>query len=354
MSDYTKTTNFTAKDNLTTGNALKVIKGSYFDTEFDNIATHIATKYDSGNLASQAEAEAGTNNVALMTPLRTEQWSAVWAAENSGVIGDLHALADPGGDRLMFWDDSAKVGKFLTIGNALGISGTTIGSDVATTSADGVAELATDAEVNTGSDTVRIVTPASLVQCTNLLQATATQRGAAEIATQAEVDTGTDTARYVTPETLAGTLIGAETAKVLKTSDETIDTDTTLSDDAALAGLIMATGSSHYYIECIFRMTSVAAADFKFRFVWSETPTEVAIQSVSCNTTAGHNVDAIDLPTGQFVHDTNGADSIMSVTGTFKTGATPGTITLQWAQNISDGGNTTVHAGSFMRITKLT
>lgn len=44
MTDYTKTTNFTAKDNLPVGNVNKKINGSLFDTEFDAIATAVATK----------------------------------------------------------------------------------------------------------------------------------------------------------------------------------------------------------------------------------------------------------------------------------------------------------------------
>lgn len=44
MGDFTKTTNFTAKDALLTGDPNKVIKGSEHDTEFDNIATASATK----------------------------------------------------------------------------------------------------------------------------------------------------------------------------------------------------------------------------------------------------------------------------------------------------------------------
>lgn len=46
MSNYIKTTNFTAKDNLPSGNAAKKIVGSEFDTEFNNISTAIATKAD--------------------------------------------------------------------------------------------------------------------------------------------------------------------------------------------------------------------------------------------------------------------------------------------------------------------
>lgn len=49
MSNYTKTTNFTAKDALLTGNPSKVVKGSEIDTEFDNIATAIGTKADSNS-----------------------------------------------------------------------------------------------------------------------------------------------------------------------------------------------------------------------------------------------------------------------------------------------------------------
>ena len=44
MSDYVKTTNFTAKDALASGDPNKVAKGSDVDTEFDNIATAVATK----------------------------------------------------------------------------------------------------------------------------------------------------------------------------------------------------------------------------------------------------------------------------------------------------------------------
>jgi hypothetical protein len=46
MANYTKTTNFTAKDSLSTGNAQKVVRGSEFDTEFNAISTAVATKAD--------------------------------------------------------------------------------------------------------------------------------------------------------------------------------------------------------------------------------------------------------------------------------------------------------------------
>ena len=47
MSNYTKTTDFEAKDGLPSGDSGKIIKGAEFETEFDNIATAVATKANS-------------------------------------------------------------------------------------------------------------------------------------------------------------------------------------------------------------------------------------------------------------------------------------------------------------------
>lgn len=51
MSNYVKSTNFTSKDSLAVGNPLKIVKGSEIDTEFNNIATAVATKADSTSAA---------------------------------------------------------------------------------------------------------------------------------------------------------------------------------------------------------------------------------------------------------------------------------------------------------------
>ena len=49
MSNYTKTTNFATKDNLSPGNPLKIVKGTEIDTEFNNIATAVGTKTDNAS-----------------------------------------------------------------------------------------------------------------------------------------------------------------------------------------------------------------------------------------------------------------------------------------------------------------
>ena len=46
MANYTKTTDFAAKDTLPGGDTNKVVRGSEFETEFDAISTAIATKSD--------------------------------------------------------------------------------------------------------------------------------------------------------------------------------------------------------------------------------------------------------------------------------------------------------------------
>ena len=43
MANYTKSTNFAAKDALSPGNAGKIVKGTEIDTEFNNIQTAIST-----------------------------------------------------------------------------------------------------------------------------------------------------------------------------------------------------------------------------------------------------------------------------------------------------------------------
>lgn len=52
MSNYSKTTNFTVKDTLATGNSSKIVKGAELDVEFNAIQTAINTKVDQVSVAS--------------------------------------------------------------------------------------------------------------------------------------------------------------------------------------------------------------------------------------------------------------------------------------------------------------
>ena len=72
MSDYSKSTNFTTKDTLPTGNAGKIVKGTELDTEFTAIASAIASKADVSSPAllgtpTAPTASSGTNTTQLAT-----------------------------------------------------------------------------------------------------------------------------------------------------------------------------------------------------------------------------------------------------------------------------------------------
>lgn len=72
MSNYVKSTNFASKDSLATGNPLKIVKGTEIDTEFNNIATAVATKADLNSptfigTPVAPTATSGTNTTQLAT-----------------------------------------------------------------------------------------------------------------------------------------------------------------------------------------------------------------------------------------------------------------------------------------------
>ena len=65
MSNYTKSTNFATKDNLTPGDPLKVVRGTEIDTEFNNIATAVATKTDNSAAAITGGSITGITDLAI-------------------------------------------------------------------------------------------------------------------------------------------------------------------------------------------------------------------------------------------------------------------------------------------------
>lgn len=85
MSNYTKATNFTAKDGLPTGNSGKIVKGAEIDTELTAVASAISSKADINSPAftgtpTAPTASSGTNTTQVAT------CAFVQAAIPSGVI----------------------------------------------------------------------------------------------------------------------------------------------------------------------------------------------------------------------------------------------------------------------------
>lgn len=159
MADYTQSIDFSDKDALASGDANKVAKGADIDTELGLISTAIASKIDESReaqasgiatldsstlvpvaqlpaatavakgaveLATDAEAVTGTDATRAVTPDNLGQ--------SGGVVSKSLSLADPGADRILFWDDSATGVEvaFLTVGTNLDLTGTTLSSPTAT------------------------------------------------------------------------------------------------------------------------------------------------------------------------------------------------------------------------------
>lgn len=67
MSNYSKTTDFAAKDALSTGNANKIVKGTEIDDEFDAIQTAVNSKADTNNAALTGTPTAPTAGASVNT-----------------------------------------------------------------------------------------------------------------------------------------------------------------------------------------------------------------------------------------------------------------------------------------------
>jgi hypothetical protein len=97
MANYTKTTNFAAKDTLPSGSAGKIIKGTEHDTEYNNIATAISTKLDaaSGTVTNLTGSAVNLSVVGLTASSGTLTNLSFASGTISSLLTDL-AVADGG------------------------------------------------------------------------------------------------------------------------------------------------------------------------------------------------------------------------------------------------------------------
>jgi hypothetical protein len=97
MSDYTKSTNFAVKDGYTTGDPRKVVKGTEIDTEFNAIASAIASKVNSTDpVFSSVDINGGTiDNTAVgaSTP-STGSFTTVTVSSNTTLGGTLNVTGN--------------------------------------------------------------------------------------------------------------------------------------------------------------------------------------------------------------------------------------------------------------------
>lgn len=155
-------------------------------------------------IATTAEAQAGTDDERILTPKKLQDVTAT--TTRSGVV-ELATNAE-----VQTGTDSERA-----------VTPAGLASRTATDTRTGIVELATNAEVQAGTDTSRAVTPAGLNACT----ATETRTGVIELATSAEVIAGADSVRAVTPSGLS-----ARTATTTRTGLIEIATQSEVNDGA--------------------------------------------------------------------------------------------------------------------------
>lgn len=93
MSNYTKATNFAAKDALPSGNAGKIIKGTEIDTEYNAIASAISSKADTNSptftgtpLTPTASSTTNNTQIASTAFVKTVVAAEISAALPAGTI----------------------------------------------------------------------------------------------------------------------------------------------------------------------------------------------------------------------------------------------------------------------------
>ena len=112
MSNYTKSTNFATKDALSSGNPLKIVKGTEIDTEFNNIATAISTKADLASPTFTGTPALPTGTTAVTQSFGTSSTTVATTAFVQAALQALH----PVGSIYINATDSTNPGTLLGFG----------------------------------------------------------------------------------------------------------------------------------------------------------------------------------------------------------------------------------------------
>jgi len=137
---------------------------------------------------------------------------------------------------------------------------------------------------------------------------------------------------------------------VRKTADQTKNSNTTLAADTALQFPMLA--NTKYAFRGRVHYGTPGGADIKFRHTGPASPSFVHIKrhSLAPGATAFGNI-AIDTAYSSadiVITEVSGTEGYFEFDGVVHNGANAGTFAIQWAQNTSDAGGTTVRAGSFI------
>lgn len=135
----------------------------------------------------------------------------------------------------------------------------------------------------------------------------------------------------------------------LKTADESLNSSTTFQDDNHLQGITLKASTSYIFKGILF-FASSAAADIKFQMAWTVSPdTANSFWCIKNSRDISNDVEHRSATlTGTIAPATNGGFTHVGTIEGFVLTTSSTTVKLQWAQNTSDAGTTSVFAGSFI------
>lgn len=142
----------------------------------------------------------------------------------------------------------------------------------------------------------------------------------------------------------AGGGAGLTFAKVVKTVDETIQSDTILGDDAVIKFTPEINKSYSYMI--LVRVNSGAIPDFKFALSIPAGAVARTGGSSAIIFRMGQQTDTVDATVAQTAGGSDTVDVMYGIYGFLDMGGTAGDVIFQWAQNTSTATDTTVKKGT--------
>lgn len=135
-----------------------------------------------------------------------------------------------------------------------------------------------------------------------------------------------------------------------KTSDETVNGSDVLQDDNELTLAAEASVTYELFLHAV--QNSGATPGFKLGFTLPSGATWVS-GSFNVGSSAANEQFGLMPLTGLSGLTGAGANSLVRVQAIITISTTPGSVTLQWAQNTSNASNTIVRAGSWMRLMRV-
>lgn len=309
MSNYSKTVNFAIKDSLSTGDPNKLILGAELGTEFDNIATAIATKAESST-----------------TPVLTANNIFVQAVNSSNEQRITNSSAGAAADALLKISNGTRFSYFGMAGTGYSSTEWTGGPTGEQTFIGNNGTVPISIATN-NTERIRIAGDGASIN----LRATDIQLN-------------------------GQTILSLQAIKAATTGR---NTTTTLADDPDLTIAIPVAGT--YEIRMLLLMTGATAAaqGFKYQLVYTGTAGTIGYYTIgSINGAASTPLaaaGAFNVATHATVLVDSGAGATTDfdhVVGTF-VATTTGTLKLQWAQSTSTGNNSNLKANSLLMVRKV-